>query len=149
MLMASYGQIDQVDTDQSRQRTRKKGKSRAEQGLPENFNYADTGCELAPSCLECPLAICKYDDPTYGERHRTTFRDREITRLRLRGMKVSDIAMAVGTSERTVYRITKRYGAEVAAGTLHHDANDGESAHDQQATSHEETAYVQLAVVSA
>ena len=24
---------------------------------------ADTGCEVAPSCFECPLALCKYELP--------------------------------------------------------------------------------------
>ena len=25
--------------------------------------YPDTGCNLSPSCLECHLPACKYDDP--------------------------------------------------------------------------------------
>ena len=31
--------------------------------LPEHITYQDTGCELAPSCLTCPLERCQYDDP--------------------------------------------------------------------------------------
>ena len=27
------------------------------------YSYEDTGCSVAPSCLSCPLAQCKYDDP--------------------------------------------------------------------------------------
>ena len=33
--------------------------------LPE-----DTGCEVAPKCLECPLPQCRYDDPGWFQRHR-------------------------------------------------------------------------------
>lgn len=25
--------------------------------------YADHGCSVAPSCLNCPLPVCKYDAP--------------------------------------------------------------------------------------
>ena len=108
MLMASYEQMDQVETDQSRKGIHGERGSRIERGLPENYNYRDTGCELAPSCLECPLAVCKYDDPTYGRSNRTVFRDREIVRLRTQGSKVSEIAKSVCTSERTVYRVIQR-----------------------------------------
>ena len=106
--MASYEQMDQVDTDQSRKGIHGKRDTRIERGLPENYNYRDTGCELAPSCLECPLATCKYDDPAYGRSGRTMFRDREIVRLRMQGSRVSEIAKSVCTSERTVYRVIQR-----------------------------------------
>ena len=108
MLMASYEQMDQVETDQSRKGIHGKRDTRIERGLPENYNYRDTGCELAPSCLECPLATCKYDDPAYGRSGRTMFRDREIVRLRMQGSRVSEIAKSVCTSERTVYRVIQR-----------------------------------------
>jgi len=28
----------------------------------ENY-FVDDGCEYSPSCLQCPLPVCKYDDP--------------------------------------------------------------------------------------
>ncbi len=31
------------------------------EALPEYANYKDTGCDLAPSCLRCPFARCRYD----------------------------------------------------------------------------------------
>ncbi len=31
--------------------------------LPEHADYRDTGCDLAPSCLRCPLRRCRYDEP--------------------------------------------------------------------------------------
>ncbi|MFC1961784.1 hypothetical protein ACFLWN_01880 [Chloroflexota bacterium] len=30
--------------------------------LPEYFHYRDEGCEVATSCLKCPLAQCVYDE---------------------------------------------------------------------------------------
>ena len=77
-------------------------------GLPENTVYRDTGCDLASSCLECPLALCKYDDPNQGRRSRTIMRDTEIMRLFAEGFKVSAIALKVNVSKRTVYRIIQR-----------------------------------------
>lgn len=31
---------------------------------PIKMHYRDTGCSLAPRCLECPLPRCRYDEPT-------------------------------------------------------------------------------------
>ena len=77
-------------------------------GLPENFRYRDTGCELAPACLYCPLAVCKYDDSNWGKRNSKVRRDLDIVRLRSNGMNVAQIATEVNTSERTVYRVIQR-----------------------------------------
>ena len=33
---------------------------------PEETHYRDTGCELAPSCLQCPMERCVYDEPEGG-----------------------------------------------------------------------------------
>ena len=38
--------------------------------IPEFYHYEDTGCEVSPSCLNCPLPQCKYDDPDGSKRHR-------------------------------------------------------------------------------
>ena len=27
------------------------------------YSAVDDGCEYSPSCLQCPLPVCKYDDP--------------------------------------------------------------------------------------
>ena len=110
MFAASYEQINQTNTSQSRKRKRVTSSYSTDKGLPENYDYTDTGCDLAPSCLECPLALCKYDDPNWGRRNRTAMRDQEIVRLRGQGLKVSQIAKIVKTSERTVYRVALREG---------------------------------------
>ncbi len=117
MFVASYEQIDQTNTSQSRKRKRLNSSYSTDKGLPENYDYTDTGCDLAPSCLECPLALCKYDDPNWGRRNRTAMRDQEIVRLRGQGLKVSQIAKIVKTSERTVYRVALREGIHLPAST--------------------------------
>ncbi len=117
MFTASYEQIDQTNTSQSRKRKRVTSSYSTDKGLPENYDYTDTGCDLAPSCLECPLALCKYDDPNWGRRNRTVMRDQEIVRLRGQGLKVSQIAKIAKTSERTVYRVALREGIQLPVTT--------------------------------
>ena len=101
--------IDQADTNRTRTSKPKNVSHsvRTAKGLPENCNYPDTGCELASSCLECPLATCKYDDPNWNRRN--LIRNQEIVRLRAQGLSVSQIAEIVNTSERTVYRISQHH----------------------------------------
>lgn len=108
MLPADYGLVEYEVEDRTNQRTFSARKISTDRGLPENTEYADTGCELAPSCLECPLALCKYDDPDLLMRSNKVMRDTEILRLYSSGVKVSKIAVIVNTSERTVYRIIQR-----------------------------------------
>ena len=115
MLAASYGMFDQAGADQSKTHkprthahSSKTPRAKTKRGLPENYNYSDTGCELAPSCLECPLATCKYDDPNWNRRNRMTMRDTEIMRLFANGIKISAIAREVNISDRTVYRVVQR-----------------------------------------
>lgn len=68
----------------------------------------DTGCNLAPSCLQCPLPACKYDDPTSPQQHRHT-RDQSILKLqRETGLSVPDLARYLQMSVRSVYRILTR-----------------------------------------
>ena len=31
--------------------------------FPTASHYVDDGCEVSPKCLECPLPLCRYDDP--------------------------------------------------------------------------------------
>ncbi|MEX2245735.1 MAG: hypothetical protein WEC75_03520 [Dehalococcoidia bacterium] len=76
--------------------------------LPEHMAYRDTGCELSPSCLRCPLARCKYDEPGGARRMRTERRDREIARLRRRHrVPVDMLAQTYGITRRSVFRILR------------------------------------------
>ena len=76
--------------------------------LPEHTHYADTGCDLHPSCLTCPFERCRYDQP--GGRHRQTGdRDASILALQRRGVPADAIARATGVSRRTVFRVLARH----------------------------------------
>ena len=77
--------------------------------LPEQFPYRDSGCEVSPSCLECPLPACKYDDPAAYYRDIRESRDREIVDARrVDGKSVPQIASHFGLSQRTVHRVLER-----------------------------------------
>lgn len=79
--------------------------------LPENTRYKDDGCEVSGSCLGCPLALCKYDDPGWLHSGSRRTRDDKIFQMRLNRVPVSDISQKFGISTRTVHRIVQRGGA--------------------------------------
>lgn len=77
--------------------------------LPETTVYRDTGCDLHPACLTCPLPRCKYDDPGWMQREERDARDTEVLRLRVgRSRSVQELALQFGLSTRTVHRILHR-----------------------------------------
>ncbi|HXK33263.1 MAG TPA: hypothetical protein VNM91_04525 [Dehalococcoidia bacterium] len=76
--------------------------------LPEHAEYRDTGCDLAPSCLRCPFARCRYDEPP-ARRSAQHARDREIALLRRKHNAPIDLlAQTYGVSRRQVFRILER-----------------------------------------
>ena len=79
--------------------------------LPENTRYKDDGCDAAVTCLECPLSLCKYDDPGWLQRENRRTRDDEIFRLRSQQIPVAEISKRFGISTRTVHRVVQRGGA--------------------------------------
>lgn len=112
MLTASHLRSNEASLNEKNVHERSSPSINTTRGLPENTVYEDTGCDLAPSCLECPLALCKYDDPNGARYSRTVMRDTEIMRLFSQGLKVSTIALRVDISDRTVYRVIQReFGA--------------------------------------
>jgi hypothetical protein len=88
--------------------------------LPENAAYPDTGCDLFSSCLQCPLARCRYDAPPGGLRHLLTeARDREIALIRRRHRApINALAQTYGLTRRSIFRILseQRGGMEVGGG---------------------------------
>ena len=77
--------------------------------LPEHTHYVDTGCSLHSSCLTCPLARCRYEEPGGARRILSDDRDRSILTLRHeQGLPVNAIAQRYGVSRRTVFRILAR-----------------------------------------
>ncbi len=73
--------------------------------LPEHTAYADSGCELAPSCLRCPLVRCKYDEPGGARVIKAGARAREVARThRSDGASITQLAEQFGISRRQVFR---------------------------------------------
>ncbi len=81
--------------------------------LPESYQYRDDGCEVSQSCLRCPLAVCKYDDPDWRRRGKRDRRDGEILEARRRErLSATALARRFGVSERTVWRAVARGRAQ-------------------------------------
>jgi hypothetical protein len=76
--------------------------------LPEHTQYQDTGCDVHPHCLTCPLVRCRYDEPGGVRRLFSEDRDRSIASLQRDGETVGSIARRFGVSERTVFRSLAR-----------------------------------------
>ncbi|HXX59438.1 MAG TPA: HTH domain-containing protein [Dehalococcoidales bacterium] len=75
---------------------------------PEYCHYADEGCELAASCLNCPLPVCVYDVPGGKQKLRKRNRASEMARLRTKeNRSIGEIAGMFGVSTRTVQRALK------------------------------------------
>lgn len=75
----------------------------------ESDLFRDTGCEVYPSCLRCPLPRCRYDEPGWLQREERDSRDAEVLHLKQRqALSVDEIAGRFGVSTRTVHRILQR-----------------------------------------
>jgi len=74
----------------------------------DSVNWRDTGCEVAPSCLACPLAVCRYDLPGGARAVRNLERDALVRRLHSLGVEPATIAAFVGLSRRHVYTLIGR-----------------------------------------
>lgn len=74
-------------------------------GLPEQYHYQDTGCDWHPSCLNCPLVRCRYDDPAPPPVNTLKLeKQAQIKELRAQGYTLERIALMMGVSKRTVIR---------------------------------------------
>ena len=72
--------------------------------LPDYADYRDTGCDLAPSCLRCPMRRCQYDEPSPDVAVHA--RDREIVMLRRRHrVPIDMLAGTYGLTRRSIFRI--------------------------------------------
>lgn len=75
----------------------------------DGSEYQDTGCEVSPSCLRCPLPRCKHDDPHGVRQQRQQARDLERARIiQAEGLTAAQAAERFGVAERTVFRILER-----------------------------------------
>lgn len=74
--------------------------------VPRMDDYADTGCEVAPRCLECPLARCRYDEPAAVRQYASHgARDERVRAAYASGGSPTIIAKEQGISVRQVHRI--------------------------------------------
>jgi hypothetical protein len=76
--------------------------------LPEFLAYPDTGCEVAPSCLHCPLPVCVLDRFPQPRRHARQLRDRRLRGLAAHGWSTARLARRFGLSGSQVRRIRAR-----------------------------------------
>ena len=77
--------------------------------LPEYVSYADTGCDLYPSCLSCPLPQCRYEVNGGATAMLRIGRDASIlAAARRSGTTVDDLARTFGLSRRTSFRVLEK-----------------------------------------
>ena len=76
-------------------------------GLPEFKDYRDTGCEVAPECLKCPLPKCRYDEYQGLSKMRTRGRLAEINAMLASGMTARAVAVKLSISTRTIFRLRR------------------------------------------
>ena len=71
--------------------------------------YRDEGCAASPTCLNCPLPQCKYDDPLWYRQQIRNKRDQEVRKVQnSEGLTVPQIASRFALSRRTIFRILSR-----------------------------------------
>ena len=78
---------------------------RTRDGLPENTNYQDDGCDIHDQCLTCPLPACRYEMPP--GRARALSQASALARLLMLGRTMDEAAAELGVSRRTVYRLRR------------------------------------------
>jgi hypothetical protein len=72
--------------------------------LPEEYPYRDKGCELFPSCLDCPFPECIKGEPWGKERFLKRRRAERMVELKGEGKSLGEIARIFEVSTRTVQR---------------------------------------------
>jgi transposase-like protein len=83
--------------------------------LPEEFPYRDEGCELAPSCLNCPLPRCVEEEPRGRQKFLKRRRAEKMWQLKQQGKSAAEIAAIFQVSTRTVQRWLRTTEAALAA----------------------------------
>jgi hypothetical protein len=78
---------------------------RLEDLLPEQIQYRDDGCEVSPSCLTCPLPVCRYEVRGGLAALQRGPRDAELMDAHRKGAGIETLCRQFGLSRRTVFRI--------------------------------------------
>ena len=75
----------------------------------ETSTHADTGCKYSPSCLACPLPVCKEDDPLWFQRNRQMVKDLTVWATMQRERLTAEAAAErFSLTTRTIFRIMAR-----------------------------------------
>ena len=73
------------------------------------YLYEDDGCEVSPSCLDCPLPRCKLDDLEWFSKYRRLGRDlRMAAEIHAEGLTPMQAAQRFSVTPRTVFRVLQR-----------------------------------------
>jgi len=75
--------------------------------VDKDYLRRDTGCEFAPSCLNCPFEICVDEYPGGKAAWLKKERDGYIKKFYREGKTTKDLAVMFGVSERTIQRVLK------------------------------------------
>ena len=76
---------------------------------PGFYHYEDTGCEVASTCLGCPLPRCKFDDMAWFAKYRRLARDLWMTSvIQDEGLSIAEAAERFAVTPRTVFRVLSR-----------------------------------------
>jgi hypothetical protein len=78
---------------------------RIEDPLPEHAQYQDSGCEVSPTCLSCPLPVCRYELPGGLASVQRRPRNSEVVALHGSGVSVERLSEQFGLSRRSIFRI--------------------------------------------
>jgi hypothetical protein len=84
------------------------GRRIRQDALPEQTGYRDTGCELSPSCLRCPLERCRYEEPGGIRTVERAPRDCALRQRRAEGVGIMSLVEEFGMSRRSVFRSLAR-----------------------------------------
>jgi len=78
--------------------------------LPRETDYRDTGCELYPSCLNCPLPHCAYEEAMMIVKVRTARKAAQVVSLAKQGKNNKEIATMLNLSTRSIQRLKNTRG---------------------------------------
>lgn len=97
---------------------------------PENTDYQDSGCSLAPSCLDCPFTKCRYDLPRGAATMRTNDTRAQLLALIAGGMSAATAARRLHISTRAAMRHVAAVGGMSAIRPRTHRSRTLEGGHD-------------------
>jgi hypothetical protein len=77
-----------------------------------------TPCDVSPNCFECPLVMCKHEDPNAYQLWKQALADMKVLSLLDAGLTKTQAAKTAGVLVRQVHRICERTGRNILTGQL-------------------------------